>query len=209
MAAAAMVLARRMTDAVSQTPGFRTHGTPPAWLVNLMGGLASLRLLIEFTVDKTRVQCPTLHAFVEELQVYVMEFMGAAGDWEHDLWLQSFSVPLHVQWAAPQEAQDVQEEMHNCMTALRRWFQDEAIDPLSSIQRRLAATVSLMDLGTDHYSAGVLQLVTEELEQASSFAAVLVRDLREALAARTDHVALEGPIEDTMDDAPADPPARE
>lgn len=207
-----MTIARRLTEATSQTPGFRTHGIPPAWLVNLMGGLASLRLLIEFTVDKTGVHCAALHRFVEDLQGYVMEFMGAAGDWEHDLWVQSFSVPLHVQWQAPREAEEVQEQIRQCMTALRGWFQDEAIDSLSSIQRRLSATTSLMDLGTDYYNAGVLQIVAEELEQTNSFAAVLLRDLREALAARTDDVELQDPIEDVadpIDDNSATPAAHE
>lgn len=183
MAAAAMTLAQRLSTPVSLTGGFGTHGIAPAWLTNLLAGIAALRLLIEYTAEQTNQHFFTLHLFVKEFQDYVTQFVGAAGDEEHLLWLRTFSVPVNVQWNAPPEGERVLNELYQCLMALRGWVEHEPDGVLASIQRRVHSALQLLDLGTDYPSAGILKDMLEELEHANSFMCVLIQDRRAAQAA--------------------------
>lgn len=168
-------------EPISMTDGVRSHGVVPPWVVHLVAGLCTLEAMVGNIQVITQQQWWTLSLFVAELRGTLVSFMGCIGDLDHYQWMTSFSVPLDVQVAAPDEEDVVCANVSEAFMALRRWLETQDDSVVDTMSRKLCAITSLLDVGTDiEVKISVLDHILEVTEGASSLASVIRHERRHA-----------------------------
>lgn len=185
MAASAAVLARVLSEPLSQMDGFASHpARAPAWIVSLCCALGALKVFIDRIQVLSHQQFLVFHEFVSDLHDRMVHYMGCAGDWHHNLWLQSVSNSLDIQVAAQTQDETVKDEAARAFFGLRNWIQNQPDGTLDNMARFVSGIQATLDSGSDVPDAGILLAILKEVDQTSRFMEMLRTERREALMAQ-------------------------
>lgn len=190
-------------DPISTTSGVSSHGVSPVWLMSLVCGLSLLESLISNVQVLAHHQWWTFTFYLAELRGALTGFMGAIGDYDHYLWMTSFSVSMDVQYAAPAEEEVLKDEVLHAFLALRTWVEDQPDAVVDSTRRKLSAVISALDVGTDiEVKVSSLAHILDEAENTASFLAVIRQERKQARFINPVYMADDDAEDDADDEHP-------
>lgn len=182
MAAAAMMVV--IVEPLMADDAFNTHGITPHWVMILIFGLRTYRVLLARLQILVHQQYGALTHFLDELANHLTAFTGCVGDPDHCRWLHAFEVTPSMQVHAATEFDILEGMAYQAMSDLGGWIQNENDAVLDNHSRMMNALCTAFDLGTDFKPRTVLTDIYKEIEQSTSFIEVLRRERRQARQAQ-------------------------